>query len=83
LTDKDDFKLEEEDQLFLTHMSEDIDNELGITPVEQPDIKDPDLRTLLNEFKDVFWTELPLEKPTKRDVEHVIRLKENAKPQNT
>jgi hypothetical protein len=64
-------------------MSEDIDDELGITPVEQPDIKDPDLRTLLDEFKDVFRTELPSERPTKRDVEHVIRLKENAKPQST
>ena len=82
LTTEDDFKPSKDNQLFLIHMSEDIDEELGITPAEQPDIKDPALNALLDEYKDVFQTELPSEKPTKRDVEHVIRLKENAKPQN-
>ena len=78
----DDFKLDEDDQLLLVHMGEDIDEELGITPISQPETEDPDLQKLLQEYNDVFRTELPSEKPTKRDVEHVIRLKQDAKPQN-
>jgi dUTP pyrophosphatase len=82
LSADDDFKLDEEDQLLLVHMTDDIDEELGIIPISQPDTDDPDLQKLLHEYQDVFRTELPSEKPTKRDVEHVIRLKEGAKPRN-
>jgi hypothetical protein len=61
----DDFKMDKEDQLFIVHMEEDIDDELGITPISQPEVEDPDLQKLLQEYSDVFRTELPSEKPTK------------------
>ena len=62
---------------------EDIEDKLGITPESQPEIADPELRMLLDEYKDVFRDKLPDQLPTKRDVEHIIELKEDAQPRRS
>ena len=72
-------KIEEDDQVLMITL-DDIDEALGITPEPIPDESDPDLKKLLEEYKDVFRDELPDELPTKRDVEHIIQLKEDAQP---
>ena len=75
-------KIEKEDQVLMISL-EDIDDELGITPESQPEIADPELRMLLDEYKDVFRDKLPDQLPTKRDVEHIIELKEDAQPRRS
>ena len=62
---------------------EDIDEELGITPESQPEIADPELKILLDKYKDIFRDKLLDQLPTKRDIEHIIELKEDAQPRRS
>ena len=80
MTDTKDFNFEKEDQVFMVEM-QDIDEELGIETTN-PDMEnlDPDLKEILEEYKQIFRDTLPQESPDKRDVTHYIKLKEGAQP---
>ena len=81
---KEDFELEEADQLCLVQMEQDLDEELGIDDKyyaqRREMIEDPELEALLKEYDDIFRDELPSGKPTTRNVEHIITLKDQSTP---
>jgi hypothetical protein len=76
--DAKDYAPEEGDSFYL--IDADIDEDLGIETPQQDEVTDPDLKALIEEFSDIFRTELPSTKPTSRTVEHVIQLKEGTNP---
>ena len=82
MTEEETPDIDKDDQVLLISL-DDIDEELGITPEPQPEKEDPELKELLEEYKDVFRDELPDQLPTKRDVEHIIELKEDAQPRRS
>ena len=77
----------EEGDIICVISKADIEQELGIDQNfydrDREEVKDPELDALLEEFSDVFRTELPEGKPAKHKVQHHIRLKPGAKPRNT
>src|SRR3954462_4413005 len=64
--------LDHEDQLYLCEISEE-----GIITTNE---KDPQIQHLLQEFKDIFPEELPLELPPKCDIDHRIKLETGSTP---
>ena len=78
IIDAKDYEPEEGDNFYLIDIN--IDEDLGIETESQEEVTDPELAKLIEEFSDIFRTELPATKPTSRSTEHTIVLKEGTTP---